>query len=91
MSPISPKWPNYTGVSQPVGTSPSGRVTVYVEPTLGQHSQDQRPRERGAEHLKGKNQRIDFQGADTLAINRADSFGIGVEFTERSIPNDPRR
>jgi hypothetical protein len=44
-----------------------------------------------AEHLKGKNQRIDFQGADTLAINRADSFWIGVEFTEHSIPNDPRR
>jgi hypothetical protein len=34
-SPTAPRWPNYTGVSQFVGTSPSGRVTVYVDPTLG--------------------------------------------------------
>jgi hypothetical protein len=31
-----PAWPSYTGTSQLVGTSPSGRVTVYVDPTLGQ-------------------------------------------------------
>lgn len=31
-----PAWPSYQGTSQPVGTSPSGRVTVYVDPTLGQ-------------------------------------------------------
>jgi len=31
-----PAWPSYTGQSQLVGTSPSGRVTVYVDPTLGQ-------------------------------------------------------
>ncbi len=31
-----PQWPSYTGVSQLVGTSPSGKVTVYVDPTLGQ-------------------------------------------------------
>ena len=31
-----PQWPSYTGTSQLVGTSPSGRVTVYVDPTLGQ-------------------------------------------------------
>lgn len=32
----TPAWPSYTGQSQLVGTSPSGRVTVYVDPTLGQ-------------------------------------------------------
>jgi hypothetical protein len=32
----APQWPSYTGTSQLVGTSPSGRVTVYVDPTLGQ-------------------------------------------------------
>jgi|HubBroStandDraft_6_1064221.scaffolds.fasta_scaffold19844_2 hypothetical protein len=32
---IPPQWPSYTGTSQFVGTSPSGRVTVYVDPTLG--------------------------------------------------------
>jgi hypothetical protein len=31
-----PAWPSYTGTSQFAGTSPSGRVTVYVDPSLGQ-------------------------------------------------------
>lgn len=31
----APAWPSYTGTSQLVGTSPSGRVTVYVDPSLG--------------------------------------------------------
>lgn len=34
--PVPPQWPTYTGTSQFVGTSPSGRVTVFVDPTLGQ-------------------------------------------------------
>jgi hypothetical protein len=33
--PTPPQWPSYTGTSQFAGTSPSGRVTVYVDPTLG--------------------------------------------------------
>lgn len=35
----APQWPSYTGTSQLVGTSPSGRVTVYVDPTLGAQGQ----------------------------------------------------
>ena len=31
----APQWPSYTGVSQLVGVSQSGRVTVYVDPSLG--------------------------------------------------------
>jgi hypothetical protein len=31
----APRWPSYTGQSQLVGRSPTGRVTVYVDPTLG--------------------------------------------------------
>jgi hypothetical protein len=42
--PLPPQWPSYTGTSQFVGTSPSGRVTVFVDPTLGgpalQNAQD---------------------------------------------------
>lgn len=34
----TPSWPSYTGTSQRVGTSPSGRVTVYVDPSLGQQA-----------------------------------------------------
>ena len=32
----APGWPSYKGTSQLVGASPSGRVTVYVDPSLGQ-------------------------------------------------------
>lgn len=35
-NPSPPPWPSYKGTAQFVGTSPSGRVTVYVDPTLGQ-------------------------------------------------------
>jgi hypothetical protein len=41
---VAPQWPSYQGTSQFVGTSPSGRVTVYVDPSLGapalQNAQD---------------------------------------------------
>ncbi len=33
--PPAPPWPSFQGTSQFVGASPSGRVTVYVDPTLG--------------------------------------------------------
>jgi hypothetical protein len=40
----APNWPNFQGQAQLVGTSPSGRVTVYVDPNLGnagtQNAQD---------------------------------------------------
>ena len=35
-NPIPPQWPSYTGTSQFVGSTPSGRLNVYVDPTLGQ-------------------------------------------------------
>ncbi len=42
--PAAPKWPSFQGNSQFVGTSPSGRVTVYVDAALGapalQNAQD---------------------------------------------------
>jgi hypothetical protein len=34
--PLPPQWPSFTGTSQYVGASPSGRLTVFVDPTLGQ-------------------------------------------------------
>ena len=34
-SPVAPAWPSYQGTSEFVGTSPSGRVTIYVDPSLG--------------------------------------------------------
>jgi len=42
--PAAPQWPSYQGSSQFIGTSPSGRVTVYVDATPGapalQNAQD---------------------------------------------------
>jgi hypothetical protein len=42
--PTPPAWPSFTGTAQFVGTSPSGSVSVYVDPTLGapglQNAQD---------------------------------------------------
>jgi len=46
--------------------------------------------DRAAQFLQSKKQRIESRGADSLFINREDSFGIGVGFTQRRIPNDPR-
>ena len=44
LGPTPPQWPSFTGTSQFVGTSPSGRVTVFVDPGLGapalQNAQD---------------------------------------------------
>ena len=37
-SASAPAWPSYTGTSELVGTSSSGRVTVYVDPSLGQQA-----------------------------------------------------
>lgn len=34
----SPAWPSYQGTAQLVGTSPNGKVTVYVDPSLGQQA-----------------------------------------------------
>jgi hypothetical protein len=34
-TPGAPRWPTYGGVSKLVGASPSGRVRVFVDPTLG--------------------------------------------------------
>ena len=33
------QWPSFQGQAALVGTSPSGRVTIYVDPTLGQPGQ----------------------------------------------------
>ena len=51
-APAAPAWPSYKGTSQFVGTSPSGRVTVYVDPSLGQ------PARQNAEDLVNDADRV---------------------------------
>jgi hypothetical protein len=36
LDPPAPQWPSFTGVSQFVGATSNGRVTVFVDPSLGQ-------------------------------------------------------
>jgi len=43
-----------------------------------------------ADFLQSKKQRFESRSADSLLLNREDSFGIGVGFTQRAIPGDPR-
>jgi catechol 2,3-dioxygenase-like lactoylglutathione lyase family enzyme len=45
---------------------------------------------RAAEFLQSKKQRIESRSPDSLILNRQDSFGIGIGFTERLIPHDVR-
>jgi hypothetical protein len=45
---------------------------------------------RAAAHLRSHNQRIEYDGANTMLINREDAFGMVIGFTDRKIPNDPR-
>jgi catechol 2,3-dioxygenase-like lactoylglutathione lyase family enzyme len=46
--------------------------------------------EKAGSHLRSHQQRIEFDGANTLFINRDDAFGMMLRFTDRNIPNDPR-
>src|SRR5579864_2334406 len=50
--PAAPAWPSYKGTSTFVGTSPSGRVTVYVDASLGQ------PGEQNAQDLLNDADRV---------------------------------
>lgn len=44
-----------------------------------------------AAFLEAKGQRLERRSADAFWINRDDSFGLNVGFTDRPIPNDRRR
>ena len=43
---VAPEWPSYQGTSQFVGTSPSGRVTVFVDPKSEVIHFDEKPASR---------------------------------------------
>jgi catechol 2,3-dioxygenase-like lactoylglutathione lyase family enzyme len=45
---------------------------------------------RAAEFLQSRRQRIESRTADSLVVNRDDTFGIGIAFTQKGIPNDAR-
>jgi len=45
---------------------------------------------RAADFLQAKQQRIEWQDAESLVLNREEAFGMVISFTQRQIPNDPR-
>jgi catechol 2,3-dioxygenase-like lactoylglutathione lyase family enzyme len=45
---------------------------------------------KAAEFLRAKRMRIEAQTGDSIVLNRDDTFGMVVGFTERSLPGDPR-
>jgi len=45
---------------------------------------------KAIEFLHAKNLRIDSESGDSIVLNKDDTFGMVVGFTERSIPNDRR-
>ena len=51
-NPAAPKWPSYRGTSKFVGISPSKRVTVFVDPSLG------KPALQNAQDLVGDADRV---------------------------------
>lgn len=50
--PVLPSWPTFIGTATYVGTSPTGRVVIYVDPTLG------KPGMRNAKDLLSDSDRI---------------------------------
>ena len=45
---------------------------------------------KAIEFLRSKNQRIESESGDSIVLNKEDTFGMVVGFTERAIPDDPR-
>jgi catechol 2,3-dioxygenase-like lactoylglutathione lyase family enzyme len=78
-------------VAQPLDAqSPQARDLEHAGEGLYAVTFKTRDLGRAAEFLQSKKQRIESRDAHSLWLNREDSFGIGIGFTDRSIPNDGR-
>ena len=77
--------------AQPLSaTSPEGRDLEQNGDSIYGVTFKTRNLKRAADFLRSRKQRIETQSADSLALNKDDTFGMVVGFTERAIPNDPR-
>jgi catechol 2,3-dioxygenase-like lactoylglutathione lyase family enzyme len=82
---------NVVELAQPLSTSsPEARDLEHAGEGAYAVTFKTRDLNRAADFLRSKNQRIEAVGSNSLMINREDSFGIGVGFTNRKIPGDPR-
>jgi catechol 2,3-dioxygenase-like lactoylglutathione lyase family enzyme len=77
--------------AQPLSaTSPEGRDMEQAGEGVYAVTFKTKDLKRAADFLQSKQQRIEARGTDSLVLNREDTFGMVIGFTQRRIPNDPR-
>jgi hypothetical protein len=77
--------------AQPLSaTSPEGRDLEQAGEGVYSVTFKTKDLKRAADFLQSKQQRIEARGTDSLVLNREDTFGMVIGFTQRRIPNDPR-
>jgi hypothetical protein len=72
-------------------TGPEGRELEQAGEGIYSVTFKTKDLDRAAHHLRAKSQRIEPESPRSFAINRDDAFGMIIGFTDREIPNDPRR
>jgi len=78
-------------VAQPLSAaSPEGRDMEQAGEGIYSVTFKTKDLKQAADFLQAKKQRIELQGPDSLVLNRDDTFGMVIGFTQRQIPNDPR-
>jgi catechol 2,3-dioxygenase-like lactoylglutathione lyase family enzyme len=77
--------------AQPLSASgPEGQELERIGEGIFSLSFKTRDLARAADHFRSLRQRIVFDDAGTLTIDREDAHGMLIGFTGRDIPNDPR-
>jgi catechol 2,3-dioxygenase-like lactoylglutathione lyase family enzyme len=78
-------------VAQPLSAaSPEGRDMEQAGEGIYSVTFKTKDLKQVADFLQSKKQSIELQGPDSLVLNRDDTFGMVIGFTQRQIPNDPR-
>ncbi len=78
-------------VRQPLSTdSPEGRDLAQYGDSIYGVTFKTINLKKAIEFLRSKNQRIESEIGDSIVLNKDDTFGMVIGFTERAIPNDRR-
>jgi catechol 2,3-dioxygenase-like lactoylglutathione lyase family enzyme len=77
--------------AQPLSaTGPEGRDLEQAGEGIYAVTFKTRDVKKAADFLQAKKQRIEWQGTESLVLNREDAFGMVIGFTQRRIPHDLR-
>jgi hypothetical protein len=78
-------------VAQPLSAaSPEGRDLEQAGEGIYSVTFKTKDLKKAADFLQSKKQQIEWQGTDSLVLNKDNAFGMVINFTQRQIPNDPR-